>query len=92
MVRCHLLLATACAGLVVGVVASATPVAARGRCGALWYEPNEIYARNGYCFKTERARATFGQGCYPPYGKLSGWEARRVRDIQAEEADLGCPR
>lgn len=24
-------------------------------CNALWSERNSIYARNGYCFKTERA-------------------------------------
>ena len=42
-------------------------------CNALWTERNSIYARNGYCFKTARARAVFGPGCFPPYGKLSGW-------------------
>ena len=72
--------------------ASVSPAAAQGRCGQLWYERNEIYARNGYCFKTARARATFGPGCFPPYGRLSGYEARRVRDLQAEEDMLGCPR
>ena len=92
MIRTSLLLATACAGLLGGIASLATPAAAQGRCGALWYERNEIYARNGYCFKTARARATFGPGCFPPYGRLNSYETRRVRDLQAEEDDLGCPR
>ena len=33
-------------------------------CGDLWYRRNEIFARNGYCFKTDRAIRVFGnQGC-----------------------------
>ena len=73
-------------------IATSGPVLAQGgSCGQLWYERNEIYARNGYCFKTARARAAFGPGCFPPYGRLSGWEKRRVADIQAEERYMGCP-
>lgn len=59
-------------------------------CGQLWYERNKIYARNGYCFKTERARAEFGPGCFPPYGDLRGWERRRVNEIQMWESRHGC--
>jgi len=29
-------------------------------CNALWNARNSIYAQNGYCFKTARARAVFG--------------------------------
>lgn len=76
----------------VSLTALSTPGLAQGRCGALWYERNEIYARNGYCFKTPRARAAFGAGCFPPYGRMSGWEKRRVDEIQAEEYEMGCPR
>lgn len=69
------------------------PVQAQGRgCYELWYERNEIYARNGYCFRTARARSVFGPGCFPPYGRLSGWEARRVQEIQYQEDMRGCPR
>jgi hypothetical protein len=71
-----------------------TPVPAQaqgGSCYALWHERNGIYARNGYCFRTPRAIAEFGRGCFPPYGRLSGWEARRVREIQDEEYARGCP-
>jgi YARHG domain len=65
--------------LVAGLVPSATAQEdpAGMSCNALLTERNSIYACNGYCFKTERARAVFGPGCFPPYGKLSGWEQSR---------------
>lgn len=76
-----------------GLMVTPAPAQAQGRsCYALWHERNEIYARNGYCFRTARARSVFGPGCFPPYGRLSGWEARRVRDLQEEEDMRGCPR
>jgi hypothetical protein len=59
-------------------------------CSELWYKRNEIYARNGYCFKTARARAVFGRGCFPPFGQMSGWEKRRVNELQYWEARKGC--
>jgi hypothetical protein len=59
-------------------------------CSELWYARNAIYARNGYCFRTARARAVFGPGCFPPYGALRGWERRRVDEIQMWEARKGC--
>jgi len=59
-------------------------------CGELWHERNAIYARNGYCFETERARAVFGAGCFPPYGRLHGWEKRRVQELQMWERRRGC--
>lgn len=59
-------------------------------CGELWQARNEIYARNGYCFKTARARAVFGRGCFPPYGELRGWERRRVNELQMWENRNGC--
>ncbi len=59
-------------------------------CSALWYARNEIYARNGYCFRTARARSVFGRGCFPPYGRLSPAEQRQVSQIQAWEARRGC--
>jgi hypothetical protein len=59
-------------------------------CDELWYARNRIYARNGYCFQTDRARAVFGAGCFPPYGQLSGWEAGRVQEIQMWERRKGC--
>lgn len=33
-------------------------------CGDLWYRRNAIFARNGFCFKTDRAIRVFGNnGC-----------------------------
>ena len=60
-------------------------------CDALWHERNTIYARNGYCFQTERAIEQFGRGCFPPFGRLSGREADRVHEIQYWEREKGCP-
>jgi hypothetical protein len=74
--------------------AAPTPVMAQDpaymSCGALWYARNQIYARNGYCFQTARARSVFGAGCFPPYGRLSGWERSRVNQIQMWEGRKGC--
>ncbi len=83
-------------GLAVGVASTmlfvAPPVAkAQGMsCDQLWYERNAIYARNGYCFQTARARAVFGAGCFPPFGRLNGWEAQRVQQLQTWERRNGC--
>jgi YARHG domain len=78
--------------LVAGLVPSATAQEdpAGMSCNALLTERNSIYACNGYCFKTERARAVFGPGCFPPYGKLSGWEQSRVNELQMWEQRKGC--
>jgi len=79
--------------IVTGAAMMPQPAMAQGgACYDLWYQRNEIYARNGYCFRTERARRVFGPGCFPPYGRLSGYEAQRVREIQYEEDRMGCPR
>ena len=59
-------------------------------CDQLWYARNAIYARNGYCFQTPRAQAVFGRGCFPPYGRLGGWEQERVQELQMWERRRGC--
>lgn len=59
-------------------------------CGELWYARNAIYAQNGYCFQTRRAIRVFGRACFPPYGRLSPYEQRRVNDITAWERRKGC--
>ena len=59
-------------------------------CGDLWYARNAIYAAKGYCFQTAQARATFGAGCFPPYGALSGSEKARVNELQMWERRKGC--
>jgi hypothetical protein len=59
-------------------------------CEDLWYARNSIYAENGFCFKTDRARETFGRGCFPPYGKLNREEKRLVATIQMWEQRKYC--
>jgi hypothetical protein len=59
-------------------------------CQQLWYARNEIYAEKGICFKTKRARAVFGRGCFPPYGRLTPREQRRVSEIEQMEYRKGC--
>lgn len=98
----RLLVKSAVMGAVAAAALTVLPVAGIGSseaqaqnyrfmsCSQLWYARNEIYAANGYCFKTARARAVFGPGCFPPYGKLSGGEQRRVNTIQYWEARKGC--
>ncbi|MEZ5775251.1 MAG: YARHG domain-containing protein [Hyphomicrobiaceae bacterium] len=81
--------AVALAGLVAPSLASAGSYSGYS-CYDLWYARNQIYAENGYCFKTQLARQTFGAGCFPPYGRLSKWEARRVEQIRREERRRGC--
>jgi hypothetical protein len=83
-------------GLAIGVASTALFVAAPlanaqgASCDRLWYERNKIYARNGYCFQTARARAVFGPGCFPPFGRLNPWETQRVQEIQMWERQNGC--
>ena len=60
-------------------------------CNELWYARNEIYARNGFCFKTARAQSVFGPGCFPPFGRLAGADKRRVDQLQSWERRRGCP-
>lgn len=87
-----LIVATGALALAASTLFVASPVLAQGACESLWHQRNSIYARNGYCFQTARARAVFGAGCFPPYGEMSRGERRRVNQIQAEEDQLGCPR
>lgn len=65
-------------------------------CDQLYYARNQVYKDNGYCFKTSRAIATFGNaGCsYDNVGDvpLSPRETRAVARIKAEERNQGCPR
>jgi YARHG domain len=60
-------------------------------CSQLWFARNEIFARNGYCFKTPRAIDAFGTGCFPPYGRLGASDTRDVAQIKASETAMGCP-
>ena len=64
--------------------------ASRMSCEELWLARNQIYANNGYCFQTQRARAIFGHGCVPPFGQLAPEEAREVSALQSWERRRGC--
>ena len=59
-------------------------------CGELWYARNAIYARQGYCFKTQRARRTFGARCYAPWGRLTPSQQRQVNRVIRWERNNGC--
>lgn len=59
-------------------------------CAQLWHERNSILARHGYCFKSERAIAVFGNVCRPPYGALPDNLQRVVHGIVAWERRRGC--
>lgn len=59
-------------------------------CYDLWHERNSIFARNGHCFRTAKARRVFGAGCFSPYGRLRGYDQRRVSDIKRTERAQRC--
>jgi hypothetical protein len=59
-------------------------------CGELWYARNQIYADEGYCFKTDDAIRVFGEGCFPPYGRLTKAEKQDVEEIKKWERRKGC--
>lgn len=60
-------------------------------CYDLWYERNEIYDTNGFCFKSSLGKRVFDNSdCYTNDPQLSRAEQRRVAQIQREERRLGC--
>ena len=63
-------------------------------CQQLWVERNSIYKSGGYCFKTPRAIAHFGNaGClHDSEGDvpLSAAQRRHIGSIVAEERAQGC--
>jgi hypothetical protein len=60
-------------------------------CYDLWYERNQIYDDNGYCFKTQLGRDTFDNSdCHTDNAQLSRAEQRRVDRIKAEERRKRC--
>jgi YARHG domain len=80
----------AVAMLLEGVATAAAANYAYMSCNDLWYARNAIYAEAGYCFKTARARAVFGPGCFPPYGQLTSWQQDQVNQILYWERRRGC--
>jgi YARHG domain len=60
-------------------------------CYDLWYRRNEIFAANGYCFKSQLGIDTFGNAdCYTSNPKLTRAERREVNAIKAQERRQGC--
>ena len=83
------ILSIAAIGLAASISIAAQASAAS--CYDLWYARNQIYAENGYCFKTQLGRDTFGnEGCFTRNPKLSKFEARDVKEIKQEEKKRGC--
>ena len=67
-----------------------------GSCADLWVARNEIYKARGYCFRTARAIAAFGNaGCqYDDVEDLplSANDRRMIAAIVRQERALRCPR
>jgi YARHG domain-containing protein len=65
-------------------------------CDGLWTKRNAIYHNHGYCFKTDRAIAVFGnEGC-DKYSEaelhLEPWEQRLIGYLKNMERLGGCLR
>ena len=73
-----------------GLVGTATRVEA-GPCFDLWYYRNVILARKGHCFDRCGRRVWGYNHCFPPYGKLTPWEAREVREYDERARGFRCP-
>ena len=83
------------AGLALSSLATIRPATAQ-TCEDLWYQRNEIYKAQGYCFRTKRAIAAFGNaGCQYDNVEdlpLSANDHRAIADILRQERALRCPR
>jgi hypothetical protein len=75
---------------VVSGLSLAAPASAQS-CYDLWYERNEIFDRNGYCFSTDLGQETFDNSdCWTANPRLSRGEQRRVDQIKRQERRMGC--
>lgn len=91
-VTCSVFASVAVGTLVLIGVPSQPAQAQAQSCGQLWYARNSIYSAAGYCFKTAQAIGAFGEGCFPPYGRLSPTQQAQVNAIKAQERRQGCTR
>ena len=70
------------------------PAAYAQSCQQLWVERNSYYKARGYCFKTQRAIAYFGNsGCiYQDEDRvpLTQGERNRIAEIKRLEQAHGC--
>lgn len=80
---------------VVAVLLAPRPVLAQS-CEDFWFARNEIYKAQGYCFRTQRGVAAFGNaGCvYDDVEDvpLSASQRRVIAGIVREERARRCPR
>jgi hypothetical protein len=81
------------AGLGLPLLAAAPALAQS--CEDLWYQRNEIYKAQGYCFNTQRGIRAFGNaGCVYDNAEdvpLSAQQRRTIADIRHVERRIGCP-
>jgi YARHG domain len=70
------------------------PSADAQSCQQLWVERNSYYKRAGFCFKTQRAIAYFGNGGCVYWNEadvpLAGWQRQRIAQIRRAERAYGC--
>ena len=59
-------------------------------CYGLWHARNEIYAREGFRFKTPESQAEFGDRGWTDHPKLNTYEARNVELIKQAEQLAYC--
>ena len=89
------LLSTIAAELAVAATSGAPTADAQGSCHSLWVERNSYYKQAGYCFRTERAIAYFGNGgCYiynEGQIRFSPGVWARILEIRRLEQAMGCP-
>ena len=82
------------AALAVLPTISATQAEVSAVCQQLWVERNSYYKAQGYCFKTSRAIAFFGNaGCMYERDEalqFSPAEQKQIADIMREERRNGC--
>jgi hypothetical protein len=80
--------------LTVAITVASSGFAAAQSCDQLWYERNAIYKQEGYCFKTQRAIAAFGNaGCaydLEAQVPLSPGERARIAAITQMEQAYSC--
>ncbi|MEM8776500.1 MAG: caspase family protein [Pseudomonadota bacterium] len=65
------------------------------QCDQLWYQRNAYFAAKGYCFKSDRGKATFpNANCIPGLAAgdvpLSTQERAQIAAIKQQETALGC--
>jgi len=88
------ILAAVAAAIAFASLAATASKASAQNCQALWVERNSYYKAAGYCFRTQRAIAYFGNGgCYITNDAalpLTRAQRNRIAQIRAIERRFGC--